>query len=231
MSKSWICTALFMVALTSAGGLAADGQTDVAASLYGAFNGSTNSNGTVSPSNAAGALLEVRHIKNPLAGFEVTYSYNRANQADSFTVSPPCPVGGTQPCGPTTTTAAISANAHEFTADWIASLKIGNLRPFALAGGGALFDVPTSNSVPAASTVCPATTSCTTTAASISTSAGTKGVIVYGAGIDWGLLPHLGLRLQYRGNLYKMPALLATLTSTKSFMQTAEPMIGVYFRF
>jgi hypothetical protein len=53
----------------------------VAASLYGAFNGTTTGNNTVqSPSNAAGGLLEVRHIKHPWLGYEGTYSINRANQ-------------------------------------------------------------------------------------------------------------------------------------------------------
>jgi opacity protein-like surface antigen len=194
-----------MAALASAAALA---QTDVAASLYGAFNGTSNGNGTKqSPSNAAGGLIEVRHIRNPLVGYEGTYSFNRANQTYSFTIPPLCPAG-TGPCG---LPAAISANAHELTGDWVASLKIENLRPFALAGGGILFDAPVSGQS--------------------GTSTTTKPVFVYGAGLDWGLLPHIGLRLQYRGNLYKAPDLTTLFTSTDAFTHTAEPMIGVYFRF
>jgi len=93
----------------------------------------------------------------------------------------------------------------------VASLKIANLRPFALVGGGLLLDVPVSGQV--------------------NTSTSTKPVFVYGAGLDWGLLPHIGLRLQYRGNLYKAPDLTKLFTSTDAFTQTAEPMIGAYFRF
>jgi opacity protein-like surface antigen len=62
------------------------------------------------------------------------------------------------------------------------------------------------------------------------TTSDTKPVFVYGAGLDWGLLPHLGVRLQYRGNLYKAPDLTTLYTSTDAFTHTAEPMIGVYFR-
>lgn len=62
------------------------------------------------------------------------------------------------------------------------------------------------------------------------TTSDTKPVFVYGVGLDWGLLPHLGLRLQYRGNLYKAPDLTTVYTSTGAFTHTAEPMIGVYFR-
>jgi outer membrane cobalamin receptor len=53
---------------------------------------------------------------------------------------------------------------------------------------------------------------------------------VYGAGLDWGLIPHIGLRFQYRGNLYKAPDLSTLYTSSGAFTHTAEPMIGVYFR-
>jgi len=57
-------------------------QTDLAISLYGAFSGATNGNGVQqSPSNSAGGILELRHISNPLVGYEATYSYNRATRS------------------------------------------------------------------------------------------------------------------------------------------------------
>jgi len=182
-------------------------QTDVALSVYGAFSGKTTGNGVEqSPSNAAGALVEVRHIRNPLIGFEGTYAYNRANQ--TYIPSPyACPVGDS-PCPPTA--ASISANAHEVTGDYLASVKIANLRPFALAGVGLLFNQPASGQTDAMSS--------------------NKPVVVYGAGLDWGLLPHLGVRLQYRGNLYKAPDLTKVFTSSGAFVHTAEPVIGVYLR-
>ena len=63
------------------------------------------------------------------------------------------------------------------------------------------------------------------------TNTSTKPVFVYGGGLDWGLLPHLGLRFQYRGNLYKAPDLTTLYTSSGAFTHTAEPMIGAYLRF
>ncbi len=180
-------------------------NTDVALSLYGAFSGTTTGdNIQQSPSNAAGGLVEVRHIVNPLIGFEGTYSFNRANQ--TYT-----PTGVTCGliCGPTTP-AAVSADAHEVTADYLASLKIANLRPFALAGLGVLLNQPAGNQA--------------------NTTSSNKAVYVYGAGLDWGLLPHIGLRLQYRGNLYKAPDLTKLYGSSGAFMHTSEPMVGVYFR-
>jgi opacity protein-like surface antigen len=218
-------TYLFIALLLLFASTASPAQTSVAASLYGAFNGATNGNGTQeSPANQAGALFELRQIKNPLVGYEATYSWNRANQGLA-SASAICPAGGS--C--TVSSAAISSDAHEVTADWVVSMKFANLRPFALAGGGILVDVPTGGTVTTIS--CgefnPLCAAGTTPAA---TSTSTKGVFVYGGGLDWGLLPHIGLRLQYRGNLYKAPDLVNAFSSTGAFMHTAEPMIGVYFR-
>ena len=93
----------------------------------------------------------------------------------------------------------------------MASVKLANLRPFALAGVGLLLNEPVSGQS--------------------NTQSATKPVFVYGAGLDWGLVPHLGLRFQYRGNLYKAPDLTTVYTSTGAFTHSSEPMLGVYFRF
>lgn len=224
MRTNWMQRAVLVVGLAALAGATAYAQTDVGLSVYGAFTGTTTSNGTAqSPSNAAGGLLEVRHISKPWFGYEGTYAYNRANQNYSFfpplVLPSPCPTGG---C--TITSGAVSANAHEVTGDYIASLKLKmtSFRPFALAGGGLLLNVPSSGQ-----TYCsPLITNCTT----VPTSTTTKGVFVYGAGVDWTFLPHIGLRLQYRGNLYKAPDLISGFTSTNALTHTAEPMIGIYFR-
>jgi opacity protein-like surface antigen len=204
-AKRFIPSAILFFALSGVVCTAACAQTDVALSLYGAFSGSTTGNGTVqSPSNSAGGLLELRHISNPLAGFDVTYSYNRDNQAYKSPSGLPCPTSG---C----TTAAVSANAHQLSGDWVVSVHGANLRPFALAGAGLLLNEPSGGQS--------------------NTSSATKPVFIYGAGLDWGLVPHIGLRFQYRGNLYHAPDLTKVFSSTDKFTQTAEPMIGAYLKF
>lgn len=216
-------------------------QTDVSVSIFGAFTGSYN-NSVMSPegeigttqsySNAAGGLLEVRHITRPWLGYEGTYSINRANQVFSSSTYAVCGV-----CNATTTWIPVSANAHEVTGDWIASLKAGNLRPFALAGGGIFFVKPSSGQATSTTVInscgggVPSCVVGTVTPGTAITTSATKPVFVYGAGVDWELLPHLGLRLQYRGNLYKAPNLVSGSNSTNALTHTAEPMIGVYFRF
>lgn len=219
-----LCTAFFLATATLLSAAAAQAQTDVAGSVYGAFAGTTNGNGVQqSPSNSAGVLFEVRHIANPLVGFEATYSYNRADQTyGCYECVEPlsgCPTSGCPPGAAFT----VPANAHEITADWVPSIHIANFRPFGILGVGALLNVPTS-----ANTVVTGGNSDDAFEAPTQTS--TKPVYVYGAGLDWGLLPHIGLRLQYRGNLCHAPDLTTFYSSTGAFTHTAEPMVGVYFR-
>jgi opacity protein-like surface antigen len=199
---------LIVFALLASGTLAA-AQTDVGLSLYGAFSGRTDANGVgVSPANSAGGIIELRHLANPIFGFEGTYSYNRANERYSSVLAIACPTPPT-PCPPTA--ASVRANAHEITLDWVPSVKLANLRPFGVLGVGALFDVPRSGQT------------------SFPTKTSTKAVYVYGAGLDWGVVPHFGVRFQYRGNLYKTPDVTGLFTSLDKFRHTAEPMIGIYF--
>jgi hypothetical protein len=205
-------TALIFIGLVGLGSIAAFAQaeaaraisrTDIGVSLYGAFSGATTGNNVQqSPSNSAGGMIEVRHIVNPIFGYEGTYSFNRGNQ--TYTSCPSL-------FNPLCEKIPVLANAHEVSGDWVASLKVSNLRPFALAGVGFLFDVPASGQ----------------TGSTISS----KPLFVYGAGLDWGILPHLGIRGQFRGNVYRAPDLTTAIGSTGAFMHTSEPMIGAYFRF
>jgi opacity protein-like surface antigen len=217
----------FLVAIGFAvASLSASAQTSIALSGYGAFNGTTTANGTQqSPANQAGGIFELRHISNPIFGFEGTYSFNRANQ--TYTTEPAgCPAFG---CSLSTET--VRSNAHEVTADWTPSIHIANFRPFGVLGVGLLLDVPDSSQATVVTQnpnpgQLPTSTIATSTS---STRTSYKPVYVYGAGLDWGLIPHFGLRLQYRGNLYSAPNVTNLFSSTNTFTHTAEPMIGIYF--
>ena len=215
---------LFAATLTVAPGIAA-AQTSVSASVYGAFSGTTTGNGIEqSPANQAGGIFEFRHISNPIVGLEATYSFNRANQSYTPYQEATCGL----PCSPELENVQVPANAHEITGDWTPSIHIANVRPFAVLGAGVLLNVPSGNET--------TTYSCGTSCLPVTMPPGsptkttTTAVYVYGAGLDWGLLPHIGLRLQYRGNLYKAPDLTSLFTSTGAFTHTAEPMVGIYFR-
>ncbi len=189
-------------------GTAARAQTDVALSLYGTFSSTTNYNIGFEHQEAAdavGGLFEFRHIISPFVGYEATYSFNRANQV--YTYAGLTPVGS----APETFSAAVSADAHEITGDWLFSAQVGKLRPFGLAGIGIQINRPVSGQ--------------------FETTISNEPVYVYGAGLDWRLVSHFGLRFQYRGNVYKAPKVTTAYGSNGAFTHTAEPMIGAYFKF
>ena len=203
---------LFFLAFSA--GARARAQTDISASLFGAFGNTTNYNIGLehqSPASAAGGLFEFRHIGSPLVGYEATYSYNRANQTYTYTGGEPagaCPSSG---CG--IPTSSVSANAHQLTGDWIVSARVARFRPFALAGIGLLLTEPTK--APAGYT----------------TTSSHEPVYVYGLGFDYRFVSALGLRIQYRGNVSKAPAVTSSEGTNGDFTHTAEPMIGAYFKF
>ena len=235
MKMKWMYLACLLAGAAAWNGAIAYGQkqTDIAGSIIGTFNASATSGGvTQSAADVAGALLEVRRIVSPWIGFEATYSYNRANQSYITTTAqilyPPCPPGFGN-CAPLyeQPIAAVSANAHSITGDWVFSRKVRNFRPFALAGGGLLLFIPSGGQ------------STTQNAAEFT--------FLFGAGLDWKLSQHLGLRLQDRIAIYKTPILAApglypsltnssfqsgtTWNEPKVYTYSQQPALGVYYRF
>jgi hypothetical protein len=184
---------------------AASAQTDISFSGLGTISNSTTGNGTHQSSpDTGGGMVGLRHIVNPLLGFEANLAVNGSNQSLA-TVAGEC---GTRCNNPA---ASIHASQFEFTVDYVASAKLGKLRPFALAGAGFVYTNPSGTEIGLNSL--------------------SRGVFVGGGGADWGLTPHLGLRLQYRANFYKAPDVYRGFSPTGQFIFGQEPMAGVFFRF
>ncbi len=203
-------------------------QTTVAAGVFGAFSQSTSSSSdgiTQTPANAAGVIVELRHLYNPLLGFDAAYSWNRANQ--TFTQTTPT-VCGLQCSGSTSSTEPVPANANEISIAWVGSFRLAGFTPFVLAGGGVLFNTPTTNV--ATDTIC-SNVAPLCAVSSKPTNSSTTGVFVYGAGVDWEILPHLGLRVQYRGHVNRARGVARSFTTAHAFLQTTAPMVGAFFRF
>lgn len=139
-------------------------------------------------------------------GYQATYSIRRADQNYSPQI---CPGTGVAPA--CQNSLSVPGYTSNFSLDWVVSMKVLNIRPFALAGAGVQWNSPLSG---VNDTVSTATM-----------------MYDYGGGFDWGLLPHIGIRAQYRGNVAKAPDLSSVYTSSRRFMHTAEPAVGVYFRF
>jgi opacity protein-like surface antigen len=148
---------------------------------------------------SGGFLLGYQYQFNHWAGVEGNYGYTRntQNYFGSFGQS------------------AVEANTHELTGSFVfhIPLKAANVRPYALAGGGALIFDPTDKFLVGG------------------VDRQTKGTFVYGGGFDVDVARNFGIRTEYRGLVYKTPDFkLNTLTLDK-VTHLAQPSIGFYFRF
>lgn len=205
MRMKWIEIAAVLFGVFVLGGAVANAQFTVAGSFYDSFNGGTKTgNGTVQTSpSALGGMMELRNTqKNPLIGYELSYSFNPANQ----TYAPQAGNCGYQ-CGNAPET--VDGSANQVGLAWVPSMKVGNLRPFGVAGVGFYINTPKVNIGYLNTTVRP--------------------MWIYGIGVDWGLLPHAGLRLQYRGETFKAPNLDDRYNTTGVFTNASMPMVGFYF--
>jgi len=210
--KIWMQGAFAVAVAIFLGGAMAQAQTDVALSGYRTFASSTTGSGTKqTPTDSEGGLFEFRHIANPLVGFEFEVAFNPANQSYIATNATPPTCYPTGTTGSTCPQLEVSGGATEFGGTWIFSKKIGNVRPFALGGAGFIVTVPGSSPYSVTTVMRPD--------------------FIYGGGMDWSFMPHLGLRLQVRGNMSKAPDLSNLFNSTTKYTQVYEPMGGVFYRF
>lgn len=180
-------------------------QTDVGVSGFFAMTSGTSGLGTKqTPSNGAGGLVEVRHISSPLLGYELAYSNGVANQKYE-------PETGACKLTCQNPTIKLDSKSTSVAIDYVVSKKMGNLRPFAVAGVGFFI-------------VSPGTTP-------YGNNTSIRGAYNYGGGVDYAFSKHLGVRAQFRGNLYKAPNTSQIYPATGKFTQSLEPMGGVFYRF
>lgn len=188
---------------TAAKSSGAPSSFDYSASFFKTFSNATSGNGTSqTPVDSYGGMVGLRYTQTPFIGFEVTYSLSNLDQ--KFAVDPStC----TYTCGNQPVT--IPSKLNEVATDWVVSKTSGNVRPFGV--GGIAFVISTAGGdYYALNTI-------------------VRMGYVYGGGVDWGS-PKFGLRVQYRGTYFKAPNLTANFFPTGKFTQTAEPMVGIYYR-
>jgi opacity protein-like surface antigen len=203
VKRSTTLIALFLV-LMAAAASAQESRADVSANLSGVFGDSVTGNGlTQSPTKSAGALFSLRYYLNRYAGVEANYGYTRNSQ--NYTSG-----FGDQ--------ASVQAGMHEVTGAFLLRGGIrGPIQPFALAGGGILVFNPATDAL---------------SSSTLSLSRQTRPTFLYGAGADVKLNRVAALRVQYRGLLYQAPDFHdAADLHTGSVMHTAEPTVGLVFKF
>lgn len=111
-------------------------------------------------------------------------------------------------------TAQVQSAMHETTAAYVFKMPHKKITPFLTAGTGALIFNPTSSA-----------TNLTGTDTQV------RAAFLYGGGIDYNLAKNISLRAQYRGLIYKAPDFGISALGTGAVTHTAEPSIGLVFRF
>ncbi len=151
--------------------------------------------------DTGGFLVGYRYHFNRWLAAEANYGYVRNTQKNLTS----------------TGTFNIQANVHEATAALVVTppVSVAKLRPYVLAGSGALVFDPSGNPggfVSGAQTQA-------------------KAVFLYGGGVDYAVMEHVSVRAEYRGLVYKRPDFEIGSLNSDVIAHTAQPSAGIVFRF
>lgn len=110
---------------------------------------------------------------------------------------------------------SLETDFHEMTGALVAHIPVNarHVRPYALAGGGALVFNPTQQ------------------VGVIAAQSQTRGAFVYGGGANIDITNNFGVRAEYRGLLYKVPDFTVSTLDPDKFTHLAQPSVGFFFRF
>jgi len=182
-----------------------DKDSDISVNLMGLYGIQSTNNGIVQHvSNSAGGLATFRHRFGRRYGIDVNYGLSR--DTNYYTVS-----NAQTPL----TYYSIQTDIHELTADvMLSAFHHGRFSPYLLAGGGGLIFAPTGIAYGTSEQV-----------------RQIRPAALYGGGADVSLMGNFALRLQYRGLFYKTPYFGISTLNTDLFEHTAEPSLGIVYRF
>jgi len=171
--------------------------------VFNKTSGSAGSGVAVSPTNSGLILGTFRVRFNRINGIEVTGA--RTDDSQIFILG--------------TNDYRAQTSVTEFTGAYVLSpFQFDKIEPFVLAGGGALRFYPSNQYING-------------NASPFSAAQQTSMAFLYGAGVDYRFWKRLGLRLQYRGLIYKEPNFHVTQFFTGSKGHMAEPSIGIVLNF
>jgi len=193
-----------LLLFTAAARAQEDGRFDFAVSGAGVISKQSTGHGTVlNPTNSAGPLISLRFRFK--AKHSLVANYSRTHDAQIFTLG--------------AHDFRIQSNVSEYSLAYVFNpVQIGRFEPFVLAGAGAL------NFTPGATFI-------DTFQVPIASVKQNQLTFLYGAGMDYRVVSHLAVRLQYRGLVYKAPDFKNPTLFTGAHGQLAEPSIGIVFRF
>ncbi len=202
--KWWVSGILGAVLLVALSARAQDDfmRNEVGVQGTGFFTKNSQQNGTLQHStDTGGFLVNYRFRLNGWLAAEANYGYARDTQ-QNFT-----PSGNF----------GIQSNVHQATGALVVNIPVyvHRMRPYVLAGAGALVFDPTNAAGGFVS----------------GAQRQARPAFVYGGGLDYKLVRHASLRLEYRGFVYDRPDFGIAALSSNVTAHTAEPSAGVVFHF
>jgi opacity protein-like surface antigen len=161
---------------------------------------------------SAGVLGTFHQSIKSWLGYTVNVGYTRSTHdysyAQGFIPNPNAPGEVTYSQG------AIEADRYELTLGYVVEgPRNKRFRTFAQVGGGGLFFVPT---------------------ASYFANQQTRPAMLFGAGMEYKITPHMGVRAEYRGLFYKGPDFaydFGNVPVQRLFTITSSPTISLVYRF
>jgi outer membrane immunogenic protein len=207
MSKKFFLPALVFLVSIAGSGVAQNLRSEV--SIQGTGNITKNSDNLDIPHEATksgGFLAGYRYHLNSWFAVQGDYGYTR-NTQKYFD-----PIFGFT---------AIQANVQQLTGEAVITAPTSSrVRPYALAGVGGLFFRPTN--------------SLNNSFVGVGNNTGNnqaKAAFVYGGGVDFDLTRYVAFRAEYRGLVYKIPDFQIPGLASDAFTHTAQPSIGLVWRF
>jgi opacity protein-like surface antigen len=189
--------------LTISVALAQESRSEFSLQGTGFFTKATSgTNTSYSATQTGGFLATYRYHLHRGLSAEVVYGFDRNTQKFNYSNA----------------TFRIQSNNHQATAGLVQALpSFGKARfsPYVLAGGGAFVFSPAgtqSNTLLGAQTQA-------------------KAAFVYGGGLNYALAKRVSLRFEYRGLLYSAPDFGFGGLKTNSVTHSAQPSVGLSFRF
>jgi opacity protein-like surface antigen len=169
---------------------------------------------TQGASPSAGVLATGHQSFSPWLGYNVNFGYGRFTENYSFG-SAFVSNATTKPQNSYFSQLSIGTNMYELTiAPVVQGPKTKRFNTFAQFGGGGLWFLPTQAASPYSEQV--------------------RAAMVFGAGLNYKLTDHLGVRAEYRGLFYKNPDFAyrsGQAPMSKLFTVTSEPTISVVYTF
>jgi len=194
-------TAIVIVLFLSAtSAMAQEGRSQISVQGTGVIiKNSVGSGVRQEATRSGGLLVGYSYQFHRWAGVEANYGYTR-NTQNYF--------GSAGQSG-------IQSDIHQVTGAFVlhVPLETGIVKPYALAGTGALIFNPADNVGIAAA------------------DQQSRATFMYGGGLNFDIVRNFGIRTEYRGFVYKAPDFKIGTLNLDKVTHLAQPSVGIFFRF